>query len=135
MISITAIEIDIIMLLSLLQETLTLIGGLLIIYLIYIIFIRGRDKLPNNATHMAHTALRKLVDRTVDEVCKLSNSQNSPSNNTNDDQVDANDELTMSRRNHDDLFKMIIVNKVMEKSRFDQFNKNNNISNFQLLNA
>jgi hypothetical protein len=72
---------------------------------------------------MARTALRKLVDHAVDEACKLSNSENSPSNDTCDDQLFENEKSPLSGRNYDDLLKMIIANKVVINILFE-LNKN-----------
>ena len=71
------------------------------------------DKLTVDARSMAYTALHKLVDHTVTEVCKTQSSNNSDSNEIHDERTNENEDPQAPRRRYEDLLATVIINKVV----------------------
>nr|XP_031831346.1 uncharacterized protein LOC116426488 isoform X6 [Nomia melanderi]XP_031831347.1 uncharacterized protein LOC116426488 isoform X6 [Nomia melanderi]XP_031831348.1 uncharacterized protein LOC116426488 isoform X6 [Nomia melanderi] len=109
------------MLLELVVEMLTLIGGLLVIYFVYVFFTRKDDKSSADSPTMAHTALREIVERAVEEARKLPGLGSSVETESTREGRDIVD------HSYEDLLATAILNKVIEKYQKEQVDGNSNV--------
>ncbi|KAH0539714.1 hypothetical protein KQX54_007472 [Cotesia glomerata] len=102
------------MLLQFFKEMLQLIGGLIFFYFVYIFFYKKNDKPAADRPSMAHTALRELVERAVDEARKLPGLGDTVSTRTQQ-----STSTTVAEQDYEDLLAAAILNKVIEKYQKD----------------
>lgn len=107
--------------LELIVEMLTLVGGLIVIYFVYVLVTRSDDKPSADSPSMAHTALREIVERAVDEARKLPGLGSS--NETGSARADRN----IVDHSYEDLLATAILNKVIEKYQKEQVDGNSNV--------
>ncbi|KAL2728997.1 glutamic acid-rich protein isoform X9 [Vespula squamosa] len=110
------------MLSELIGEMLTLFGGLIVLCFIYILITRKNDKPSTDSPTMAHSALRELVERAVEEAKKLPGLAGSSTDNQR-----TNEECNISEHSYEDLLATAILNKVIEKFQREQVDGNSNV--------
>ncbi|XP_018402338.1 PREDICTED: uncharacterized protein LOC108779406 isoform X2 [Cyphomyrmex costatus] len=100
---------------------LTLIGGLIVAYFVYILILRKNDKPSTDPPAMAHAALREIVERAVDEARKL------PGLNASVDSEQPQEEHPVTDDSYEDLLATAILNKVIEKYQRERVDGNSNV--------
>lgn len=107
--------------LELIAEMLTLVGGLIIIYIIYVLISRRDDNPSADSPSMAHTALREIVERAVEEARKL------PGLGGSSETGSAQEGRNIVDHSYEDLLATAILNKVIEKYQKEQVDGNSNV--------
>lgn len=109
------------MLLELTAEMLTLIGGLIVAYFIYVLLAVRNDKPSTDSPMMAHTALREIVERAVEEARKL------PGLGGSGGTGKAPEARNVAENSYEDVLATAILNKVIEKFQKEQVDGNSNV--------
>lgn len=107
--------------LELIVEMLTLVGGLIVIYFVYVLVTRRDDKRSADSPSMAHTALREIVERAVDEARRL------PGLGSSNETGSAREDRNIVDHSYEDLLATAILNKVIEKYQKEQVDGNSNV--------
>ncbi|XP_076235541.1 uncharacterized protein LOC143179959 [Calliopsis andreniformis] len=110
------------MLLEFIGEMLTLIGGLIVAYFVYVLIIKKDDAPSEDSPTMAHTALREIVERAVEEAKKLPSLAGSPSETGR-----LPERKDIAENSYEDLLATAILNKVIEKFQKEQVDGNSNV--------
>ncbi|XP_018357759.1 PREDICTED: uncharacterized protein LOC108757736 isoform X3 [Trachymyrmex cornetzi] len=103
------------------EEMLTLIGGLIVVYFVYILISRKNDKPSTDPPAMAHAALREIVEKAVEEARKL------PGLNASEDAEQPQEERAVTDDSYEDLLATAILNKVIEKYQRERVDGNSNV--------
>ncbi|XP_014473115.1 PREDICTED: uncharacterized protein LOC106743619 isoform X2 [Dinoponera quadriceps] len=102
-------------------EMLTLIGGLLVAYFVYVLIARKNDKPSTDSPAMAHAALREIVERAVEEARKL------PALNASEDGEQSREGRAIADHSYEDLLATAILNKVIERLQRERVDGNSNV--------
>ncbi|KAK0177507.1 hypothetical protein PV328_001554 [Microctonus aethiopoides] len=108
------------MFVQLFSEMLQVLGGLIVIYFVYIYYKKYDDKPATDTSSMAQTALRELVERAVDEARKLPGLGESVS-------TTAQNTISIDEQSYEDLLATAILNKVVEKYQKEYVDDNSNV--------
>lgn len=103
------------------EEMLTLIGGLIVAYFVYVLIIRKNDKPSMDPPATAHAALKEIVERAVEEARKL------PGLGSSTDTEHPREGRPVADNNYEDLLATAILNKVVEKFQRERVDGNSNV--------
>ncbi|CAL1687168.1 unnamed protein product [Lasius platythorax] len=103
------------------EEMLTLIGGLIVAYFVYVLIIRKNDKPSMDPPATAHAALKEIVERAVEEARKL------PGLGASADTEHPREGRPIADHSYEDLLATAILNKVVEKFQRERVDGNSNV--------